>query len=131
MRKSLLALAAGLLLAGSVSAASAADKLKVGFIYLGTIGDLGWTYQHELARQALVKEFGDNRIVDLRTGVADHYPTGGYSISSPPAIYNDLAILGPSTQETGRYGPSGDPRAFDIRTGKIVWRFHLVPRLDI
>lgn len=49
MRKSLLALAAGLLLAGSVSAASAADKLKVGFIYLGPIGDLGWTYQHELA----------------------------------------------------------------------------------
>ncbi|MBR0791588.1 BMP family ABC transporter substrate-binding protein [Bradyrhizobium manausense] len=59
MRKSLLALAAGLLLAGSISAASAADKLKVGFIYLGPIGDLGWTYQHELARQALVKELGD------------------------------------------------------------------------
>jgi simple sugar transport system substrate-binding protein len=39
--------------------ASAAEKLKVGFIYLGPIGDLGWTYQHELARQALVKEFGD------------------------------------------------------------------------
>src|ERR1700745_3902958 len=37
----------------------AAEKLKVGFIYLGPIGDLGWTYQHDLARQALVKEFGD------------------------------------------------------------------------
>src|SRR3982750_1113813 len=59
MKKSLLALAAGLLLAGSVSAASAADKLKVGFIYLGPVGDLGWTYQHDLARLALVKEFGD------------------------------------------------------------------------
>jgi glucose dehydrogenase len=75
-----------------------------------------------------VKEFGDNGMVNLRVGVADKYPTGGYSISSPPAIYKDLAILGPSTQETGRYGPSGDPRAFDIRTGKMVWRFHLVPR---
>ena len=30
----------------------------MGFIYLGPIGDLGWTYQHEVARQALVKEFG-------------------------------------------------------------------------
>ena len=60
MRKTFLAAAAALLLAGSVgSGASAADKLKVGFIYLGPIGDLGWTYQHELARQALVKEFGD------------------------------------------------------------------------
>lgn len=59
MRKSLLALTAGLLLAGNVSAASAADKLKVGFIYVGPIGDLGWTYQHDLGRQALVKELGD------------------------------------------------------------------------
>jgi simple sugar transport system substrate-binding protein len=39
--------------------ASAADKLKVGFIYLGPIGDLGWTYMHELGRQAMVKELGD------------------------------------------------------------------------
>jgi len=43
----------------SLFGASAADKLKVGFIYLGPIGDLGWTYQHDLARQAVVKEFGD------------------------------------------------------------------------
>src|SRR5260370_9164724 len=60
MRKTFLAAAAALLLAGSVgSGASAADRLQVGLIYLGPIGDLGWTYQHELARQALVKEFGD------------------------------------------------------------------------
>lgn len=72
MRKSLLALAAGLLLAGSVSAASAADKLKVGFIYLGPIGDLGWTYQHELARQALVKELGDK----IETTCLENVPEG-------------------------------------------------------
>ena len=60
MRKRFLAAVAALLLGGSfASGASAADKLKVGFIYLGPVGDLGWTYQHELARQALVKEFGD------------------------------------------------------------------------
>jgi basic membrane protein A len=60
MRKNLIAAAAVMLAAGaSLFGASAADKLKVGFIYLGPIGDLGWTYQHELARQAMVKEFGD------------------------------------------------------------------------
>jgi len=73
-------------------------------------------------------DFGDNGVVNLRTGVADKFPKGLYSVSSPPAIYKDLAILGPSTQETGRYGPSGDPRAFDVRTGKVVWRFHLIPQ---
>jgi len=60
MRKILIAATAAMLTAGaSMFGASAADKLKVGFIYLGPIGDLGWTYQHDLARQALVKEFGD------------------------------------------------------------------------
>ena len=60
MRKILIAATAVMLAAGaSLFGASAADKLKVGFIYLGPIGDLGWTYQHDLARQAVVKEFGD------------------------------------------------------------------------
>src|ERR1700746_1816608 len=60
MRKTLFAAAAALLLAGPLNgSADAADKLKVGFIYLGPIGDLGWTYQHEQARQRVVKEPGD------------------------------------------------------------------------
>src|SRR5437588_11175782 len=60
MWKRFLAAVGALLLGGSfASGASAADKSKVGFIDLGPVGDLGWTYQHELARQALVKEFGD------------------------------------------------------------------------
>src|SRR6201988_4209416 len=59
MRRTILAAAAALLLLGSFGAAHAADKVKVGFIYLGPVGDLGWTYQHELARKALVKELGD------------------------------------------------------------------------
>jgi basic membrane protein A and related proteins len=60
MRKILVAATAAMLAIGaSLAGASAADKLKVGFIYLGPVGDFGWTYQHELARQAVAKEFGD------------------------------------------------------------------------
>ncbi|WP_295853104.1 BMP family ABC transporter substrate-binding protein [Tardiphaga sp.] len=60
MRKLVLAATAALFTAAiNVSGAQAADKLKVGFIYLGPIGDLGWTYQHDLARLAMLKEFGD------------------------------------------------------------------------
>ncbi|MGM4916930.1 BMP family ABC transporter substrate-binding protein [Tardiphaga sp. 813_E8_N1_3] len=53
--------AAAMLLATSLGlgAAVAADKLKVGFVYIGPVGDFGWTYQHEVGRQMLVKEFGD------------------------------------------------------------------------
>ncbi len=53
------AVAAALAIMATGLNASAAEKLKVGFIYLGPVGDLGWTYMHEVARQALVKELGD------------------------------------------------------------------------
>ena len=43
----------------SVIEAPAQSKLKVGFVYLGPVGDFGWTYQHELGRQAVVKALGD------------------------------------------------------------------------
>jgi basic membrane protein A len=60
MKKIVLAATAVILTAAAgLCGASAAEKLKVGFIYLGPIGDLGWTYQHDLARLAMVKEFGD------------------------------------------------------------------------
>src|SRR5256886_17713161 len=60
MRKLGIAAAAALLALGSsIPVASAADKLRVGFIYLGPVGDFGWTYQHEVGRQALVKALGD------------------------------------------------------------------------
>ncbi|RNF35993.1 BMP family ABC transporter substrate-binding protein [Paracoccus methylarcula] len=35
------------------------EPLKVGFIYVGPVGDGGWTYQHDLGRQAIEEEFGD------------------------------------------------------------------------
>ena len=53
------ALASALPLGVAGVGALAADKLKVGLIYLGPIGDFGWTYQHEVGRQALVKALGD------------------------------------------------------------------------
>ena len=43
----------------SFGGAYAAEKLKVGFIYIGPIGDLGWTYQHDLGRKAMEKALGD------------------------------------------------------------------------
>ena len=44
---------------GLATSAMAQDKLKVGFVYVGPVGDGGWTYAHDQARQAVVAEFGD------------------------------------------------------------------------
>ncbi len=39
--------------------ASAAETLKVGFVYVGPVGDHGWTYAHDQGRLAVEEEFGD------------------------------------------------------------------------
>ena len=60
MRKSLITLAvAAVALAAAGASAPAAEKLKIGFVYVGPVGDFGWTYQHEAARKDLVKALGD------------------------------------------------------------------------
>jgi len=35
------------------------DKTKVGFVYVGPVGDGGWTYEHDKGRQAVEEHFGD------------------------------------------------------------------------
>ena len=50
------ALASGPALAESHSSG---EPLKIGFVYVGPIGDGGWTYEHEQGRLAVVEEFGD------------------------------------------------------------------------
>ena len=44
---------------GLASTAMAQDKTKVGFIYVGPIGDGGWTYEHNKGRLAVEEHFGD------------------------------------------------------------------------
>jgi len=60
MKRIILAAAAmGIALGGALYGASAQQKLKVGFIYVGPIGDMGWSYQHEVGRRAITEQFKD------------------------------------------------------------------------
>ena len=43
----------------SAGPAQAADPFKVGFVYVGPIGDHGWTYRHDEGRKAVEAAFGD------------------------------------------------------------------------
>ncbi len=51
------AVALGMAFAATV--AGAAEKTKVGFVYVGPVGDHGWTYEHDQGRLAVEKAFGD------------------------------------------------------------------------
>jgi simple sugar transport system substrate-binding protein len=44
-------------LAAAPVAAQAQEKLKIGFIYVGPVGDFGWSYQHEQGRKAIEAAF--------------------------------------------------------------------------
>jgi simple sugar transport system substrate-binding protein len=50
---------AALALGAASTAAPAADKLKVGFVYVGPIGDYGYSHQHDIGRRAVEKALGD------------------------------------------------------------------------
>jgi len=35
------------------------EKIKVGFVYIGSPGDAGWTYAHDQGRKYLIEKMGD------------------------------------------------------------------------
>jgi quinoprotein glucose dehydrogenase len=49
----------------------------------------------------------------------------GVSYGGTPTIYRNVAIIGAATQEVPQ-GPPGNPRAFDVVTGKKLWEFWTV-----
>ena len=58
-RRHIFAIAVVLTLAAITLHARAADKLKIGFVYLGPVGDLGWTFQHDVGRKKMIAALGD------------------------------------------------------------------------
>jgi len=60
LKSSLAAATFAALAASSLGGAIAQDDpVKVGFVYVGPVGDHGWTYRHDIGRQAIEAEFGD------------------------------------------------------------------------
>jgi quinoprotein glucose dehydrogenase len=70
--------------------------------------------------------FGTEGVVDLRKGMGPEIARQNYGSTSAPAIYHDLAII-PIHSSESQPGAPGDVRAFNVRTGKEVWRFHTAP----
>lgn len=96
-------------------------------LFLGTLD--GRLIAIDATSGRFVDEFGDAGEVDLRKGMADGHPaTRLYGMTSPPLVFEDLVIAGSVASDGDPKGPSGDVRAFDARTGKVRWRFHVIPR---
>lgn len=75
----------------------------------------------------LVPGFANEGSLDLRPGVADKFPNMPYHMSSPGAIWKNVMITGAQGQEENPDGPAMDVRAWDVRSGKLLWTFHTLP----
>ena len=75
----------------------------------------------------LCDDFGDKGIVNLRKGLGDH-PDTYYWSSSPPAIIGEKLIVGGSVIDNLSINiPGGVVRAYDIRTGELIWYWDPIP----
>jgi glucose dehydrogenase len=74
-----------------------------------------------------IRSFGDNGRIDLRKGLREPYQQQSIALTTPGVVYKDLIIVGGRVPET-HPAPPGDIRAFDVRTGKLRWVFHTIPR---
>jgi basic membrane protein A and related proteins len=73
-RRSLLLGAAALgtsALAARILPARAAGPFQIGFLYVGPVGDFGWSYQHDQARKAVEAKFGDQVKTSFVENVAE------------------------------------------------------------
>lgn len=77
-----------------------------------------------------VPSFGQGGAIDLSDGLIWAINKKHYAQTSPPVVYKDLVILGNGVGDrlTYRNDPPGDVRAFDARSGKLVWAFHPIPQ---
>ena len=75
-----------------------------------------------------IPTFGTDGRVNLKEGL-DRDPADIRLVQSttPGRVFEDLLIIGSATNQ-GYGSAPGDIRAFNVRTGKLAWTFHTIPR---
>ncbi len=77
-----------------------------------------------------VSEFGDGGKIDLTAAIPRAQKARNYTCTSPPVICRDVVAVGSSISDGPQFkeAPRGDIQAFDVRTGKPAWLFHVIPQ---
>ncbi|MBM2575090.1 BMP family ABC transporter substrate-binding protein [Jannaschia sp. Os4] len=96
IRRTLLATVAALAATATGAFADGHEPLKVGFVYVGPIGDGGWTYQHDQGRLAVEEEFGDR----VETIYQENVPEG----ADAERVITQMALQGADLIFTTSFG---------------------------
>jgi quinoprotein glucose dehydrogenase len=104
----------------------AGDAKSPASIFFGT--DTGKLLALNAKTGKLIPGFGNEGVVDMKPGAANNLPRAFFGLSSAPIVYKNVLITGAHVQESPSLGASGDTRAWDIHTGKLLWQFHSIPQ---
>ena len=91
-----LAVASAIVIGASASTLAADEKLKVGFIYVGPVGDFGWSYEHDQSRLAVEAALGDR----VETSYVESVPEG----ADAERVLTQMALSGHKLIFTTSFG---------------------------
>ncbi len=74
-----------------------------------------------------ISSFGKDGSVELKADLGRDAGGLAFGVSSPGVIYKDVLILGMRVGEGPATAAPGPVRGFDVRTGKMLWRFNTIP----
>jgi quinoprotein glucose dehydrogenase len=86
-----------------------------------------WLYSLDAKTGSPVKSFGNQGRIDLREGLGREPQGLSVTVSTPGVVYQDMLIVGSLVSE-GLPAAPGHIRAYDLRTGKLRWKFHTIPQ---
>lgn len=91
------------------------------------VGVMNFVYALDAGTGKPISNFGTHGRIDLRDDLDRDPEQQAIYLTSPAVIYKDLMIVGGREAET-LPASYGDIRAYDVRSGKLRWKFHTIPR---
>lgn len=86
-----------------------------------------WLYAIDAKKGTPIPTFGDQGRVDIREGLGRDAKRLLVLSNTPGIIFHDLLILGTRVSEGPGPSAPGHLRAYDVRSGRLVWRFNTIP----
>ncbi len=74
-----------------------------------------------------IVSFGDSGRVDLHTGLGEAAKDKFIISNTPGTVVGDVIVM-PVRLSEGADAAPGHVRAFDVRTGRLLWTFHTIPQ---
>ncbi len=81
----------------------------------------------DLASGTPCEDFGLRGSVELKRDVGRLVKPEYYKLTSAPVVVGDVVAIGPSLADDRPDQPRGDVRGFDVRSGRLLWTFRVIP----